>query len=266
MLLVLLLLVSCSPVRNISSESKIPSHIELMQMDHLGNYYRIDFDERISKYDASNQLAHFYSNRYFGEISSLDVSDPLKIMVFYKDQQQIVVLDNTMSEIAKLDLSKLDDMYIEVIAKSLDGNIWLFDSNKGILFKTNDNLKVKLEGFPLSQEGINGFSPQQIIVNNQSLLINDQTMGILVFDNYTNYKQMLPIKNGSILYWKKLWFYYLRDNNIFKYDMDLFEEKLVYSFDINKNKNWYFGIKTNYLYLFENGKVLKDKIDLNERN
>jgi len=64
--------------------------------DHLSNCYIISSD-KLYKYDPNNQTKFLYSDMSLGEISSVDASDPYKILLFYKELSEIIFLDNTLS-------------------------------------------------------------------------------------------------------------------------------------------------------------------------
>ena len=73
--------------------------------DNFGNCFFIN-DLGFKKVDFDNQLEFQYSDESLSQISSIDVTDPLKILVFYKDLSKIVLLDNTLSK-------SRDDIYLE---------------------------------------------------------------------------------------------------------------------------------------------------------
>ena len=75
--------------------------------DNLQNIYAVTDDFKVVKYDSSGQLLHTYSNKSLGQPTSLDVSNPMKLMLYYKDFSTIVWLDNTLSEITETNLATI---------------------------------------------------------------------------------------------------------------------------------------------------------------
>src|ERR1700761_3292099 len=62
--------------------------------DNLGNIYVITKDNLLEKLDANgDSIAVFNDVRHFGKIWTIDVTNPLKILVFYREFATIVVLD-----------------------------------------------------------------------------------------------------------------------------------------------------------------------------
>ena len=71
---------------------------DFISTDQLGNFYIIKNSELI-KNNANNNQTLRYSNNLFGKISSIDASDPFRILVFNKDFNKIVFLDKNLTEI-----------------------------------------------------------------------------------------------------------------------------------------------------------------------
>lgn len=78
-----------------------------------------------------------YSNVQLGNIYSANIFNALKINLFYKDLNTVIILDNRLAEIIKLDFNTID-YYRNAshISTGNDNSIWLFnqDSNELELF------------------------------------------------------------------------------------------------------------------------------------
>ena len=78
-----------------------------------------------------------YNNLQLGNIESANTFNPLKINLFYKDFNTLIVLDNRLSEIFKTDFNAISD-YKNVSHASTghDNTVWIFnqDSQKLELF------------------------------------------------------------------------------------------------------------------------------------
>src|ERR1700739_4560076 len=59
--------------------------------DNLGNTYIIKGDE-IRKYSQTGDLLKIFSNNTTGKITSVDATNPLRILVFYKDFATILII------------------------------------------------------------------------------------------------------------------------------------------------------------------------------
>ncbi|MFB0925700.1 MAG: hypothetical protein QMB65_10550, partial [Vicingaceae bacterium] len=63
--------------------------------DQMGYYYEIDETE-IKKYAKNGDLDCSYSNNVLGVIANVDVTNPQKVLVYFRDFTKILILDNTL--------------------------------------------------------------------------------------------------------------------------------------------------------------------------
>lgn len=71
-----------------------------------------------------------YSNLQLGEISSVNAFNPLKINLFYSDFSTVVILDNRLSEITKINFNTLKPFRnISHISTGHDNTIWCFNQD-----------------------------------------------------------------------------------------------------------------------------------------
>ena len=144
-LLYLLILISCSPTKKTVSTS-LPGegdfHLKvkpfLAEVDNLGRLYVVDNKNRLINYKPDLTEQYRYADKKTGFISRIDVSNPLKIVVFSDDFNKAVILDNTLSLISELNLS---DKFADITACTVsnDGNFWVYDPVQFKLIKIRDN-------------------------------------------------------------------------------------------------------------------------------
>src|SRR6267142_1538777 len=78
-------------------------------VDNLGNIYVLNKDNRLKKLSSQgDSLAVFNDVRRYGQIASIDVSNPLKILVYYREFTTIIELDRFLNIINTIDLRKLN--------------------------------------------------------------------------------------------------------------------------------------------------------------
>ena len=71
-----------------------------------------------------------YSNVQLGNITSANAFNPLKINLFYKDFNTVVILDNRLAEITKVDFNSVSPFrMVSHISTGNDNTIWLFNQN-----------------------------------------------------------------------------------------------------------------------------------------
>ncbi|MGZ8545044.1 MAG: hypothetical protein ACXWV0_07090, partial [Flavisolibacter sp.] len=137
--------------------------------------------------------------RNFGKLSTIDVSNPLKILLFYKDFSSIVVLDRFLTGITTIDLRKYSILQPGAIGLSYDNNIWVFDEYDNKLKKINEQGNLLMETTDFRSVFNQSVSPQKIIDDNGLVYLADTTNGIFVFDSYGTFQKKIPLTN-----WKSI--------------------------------------------------------------
>lgn len=111
-----------------------PKTDSIYSIDNLQALYTLN-NNTLEKY--TNQNTYTYSNLQLGNVSKIDIFNPLKIPVFYKDFNTVVILDNRLSEVSIIDFNTID-FYRNVSQVSIgnDTAFWIFnqDTNELELF------------------------------------------------------------------------------------------------------------------------------------
>jgi hypothetical protein len=99
-----------------------------IQIDHYGYIYQLKYDNLL-KLNSRGEIIYSYSNKLLGDISQIDVTNPLRPLLFYKDQGIVTVLDNTLSQQKQeISLNEIGLYQAKCIANSnFDNGIWLYD-------------------------------------------------------------------------------------------------------------------------------------------
>lgn len=169
-------------------------------MDNLDNFYIISSTGQIKKFNANgDSVAVYNQTKKFGKLQSLDVSNPLKPILFYKDFSSIVVLDRFLASQASLDLKKISILQPAAAGLSYDNNIWIFDEYDNKLKKIDEQGNRLLETADFRTVFNEAISPQKIISDDNLVYLADSTKGIFVFDNYGSFKKKIPMKNWQFL-------------------------------------------------------------------
>jgi glutaredoxin-related protein len=68
-------------------------------VDNLDNVYVLASTDQLKKYNSGGDSVAVFNNvKKFGKISTIDVSNPLKVLLYYKDFSTIVVLDRLLAK------------------------------------------------------------------------------------------------------------------------------------------------------------------------
>ena len=97
-------------------------------VDNLDNIYILNSRNQIKKYNANgDSVAIFNDVKKFGKATLVDVSNPLKVVLYYKDFATVVMLDRFLNVLNTIDLRKQNIFQARAIAQSYDNKIWVFD-------------------------------------------------------------------------------------------------------------------------------------------
>ncbi|MBI5219749.1 MAG: hypothetical protein HY958_12545 [Bacteroidia bacterium] len=252
-ILTLIFLMSASWQIEISFIKSVEVKGKNFKVDPLGNIYIIK-DQTIIKYNENGEKEKEYSSSYLGYISYADVSDPFRILLFYKDFNHVLFLDNYLAEIGspiKLDDIKMD--MAEIACSSAQGGFWVFNSQSKQLVYFDKNLQKQQESVNLNSVIFTDKKPAFLIEKSDYLYMYIPETGIIIFDKYGAYYKTVDLKNtpqfqvldGKILYYQ--------DHFLFKYDTKFLTTATIELPDSIKNIVQANLLK-NTLYIFKENK------------
>ena len=222
-------------------EKEVAKSKKLVATDNLDNYYFLNRSE----ISINNKV--FYSNFSLGDITKIDVFNPLKIKLWYSDFSTLIVLDNNLNEILRTDFTLLyPDFEITEISSSNENIIWIFDQNN-MMVKKYDFVKNKFVNSVQVQINENVLDMKSdynflwLITKNWFYKIN-YNGSILMKKSIDNLEKIHFYKNDILLYGNKNLFYFDTD--------DLSFEKIKWIKNISKD---FFVInETLYIYVEDN--------------
>ena len=234
---------------NLQQQNFIDGSYTNFYIDNLNNIYLLNKDNQLKKLnDKGDSLSVSNALRKFGDIYSVDVSNPLKIIVYYKDFSSIIILDRFLSTLNTIDLRKYGILQSQAVAQSYDNNYWVFDAVENKLKKIDDNGNVLLQTPDFRTIFSESFSPEKIIDNNEFVYLYDAKKGWLIFDYYGALKQNIPqanLKNVQVI--KKDLYGFDSMQNIHRYNIQTFKET-IYHFDKKIEDTIKFQISMNNLF------------------
>ena len=109
-------------------EKIIPGNYTMMDVDVLNNIYLITAGNQLKKYNANgDSMAVFNDVKKYGNPTLMDVSNPLKVLLYYKNYATVVMLDRLLAQRNSINFRQKNIFSVKAIATSYDNNIWLFD-------------------------------------------------------------------------------------------------------------------------------------------
>ncbi len=189
--------------------------------DPNGNIYLVN-GSKLSKLDENGKLLRSFDDSFLGDITSVDVDNPLKIMVFYRESGKIVFLDDRLSPVmAALDLFSHGYTSVTLAAYSTDNLIWLYDAAAHELICMDFYCKEKSR----NKLNFSDFEPSQLLAcQEKSLLMNNPDDGIYLFDAFGTLVQRIPLQVEWIVGYAKGRIAYRVQGSIGEYDHLVFED------------------------------------------
>ena len=202
---------SCNTTKSIPTDFEcelISFPLKFFKIDVFGNIYTVEKSNRLKVYDQNFNYLFEYFNNGLGNITYLDITNPRKLILFFGGFQKMVFLDNTLSEIARVNVDFSLPYDIRAIGSSRDNHIWIYDALDYKLKKINAQGKVLLESNPLQSYLEVGILPDYIIEYNNEVFLVEEHKGIAVFDNFGNYLRYellegitsISIMNNNLVY------------------------------------------------------------------
>lgn len=204
--------------------TEVPLKADYFTSDNLGNAYTVSGHE-IFKYLPSGKLFNRYSNLMLGNITSVDASNPLKILLFYKDFSKIQFLDNQLAE--SRGVISLQDLGLEqstLACISFDNGFWVYDQINFSLIRFNQTFDKVQEARNINQNI--GYEPQPDFLHEWGdwIYLNNPETGILVFDIFGTYFKTIPLKGLTSFQIARENLLYFKDGKLMAYNLKTLHE------------------------------------------
>lgn len=189
-----------------------PQEDNLIQIDNFKNAYYVGENALVKQ---TNTSEYIYNNFQLGQLNIVDVFNPLKINLFYRDFNTLVVLDNRLSEIEKINFNlKRPFRNVSHIATAHDNTIWCFNQNTQELelfdYRTNT---TKAKTLPIPENVIqitSNYNTCWVLTKNYLYVYNyfGSLLKKMKNDGYSSLREC----NGNIVLQKGNFLFYLKNN------------------------------------------------------
>jgi hypothetical protein len=177
------------------------------------------------KFLPSGKLFARYSNLKLGSINFVDATNPLKILVYYKDFQQIIFLDNQLSVNSEVvGLEKLGYEQTELVCAGSNNSFWLYSKQNNDLVRFNEQSKKIVSTGNLKQVLQTELNPVFMLEHNNYLYLSSPETGIYVFDIFGAFSKIISVKQIRNFQVNDNLLYFQRDSCLCSYDHQKFEE------------------------------------------
>ena len=224
----------------------------LIGVDNFNYSYFLIDNSLIKK--NQNQILN-YNNLQLGPVESVDIFNPLKINVFYKDFNSVVILDNRLAEIYKIDFNA-NKSYKNVthVSTGYDNTIWVFnqDTQQLELFDYRSNF-TKTKTLPVESMVLDlksNYNYCWLLTKDYLYTFNYFGINILKkknqgFSSVFNYNENLVLKKDNKLF-------FLKNNATEPVEIQL-PKLLINAFFVNNET----------LYIYDNEFLYKYQLKIN---
>ncbi len=195
-------------------------------VDNLDNLYLVNNGNQLKKIKANgDSVAVFNDVKRFGNPSYVDVTNPLKILLYYKNYATIVTLDRFLAFRNTINLRTQQIFLVNSIALSYDNNTWIFDEEDYKLKKIDEQGKLLQEtvGWRLLFDTVP--SPTRIIDRDNFVYVYDPEKGFYIFDYYGTFKNRLAFLHWTSVEVSGRTMYGFNDGKLFSYELNSLQLK-----------------------------------------
>lgn len=252
-ILILSTIVSFGQIREVSRQS---IDAQLFKLDKLGSFYFANKNE-LQKTDKKLNKICTWDEYSFGDISFVDVSDPMRILVYYKNFNKILFLDNTLSLLREpLSLDDAEFYSIGAVASSGFGGVWIYDNLESRLIQLDKNLNVSLTGVNLFSEI--GDSPVvEILVGTNYIILKTEDGQIIILDKFANFYSKLNIPQNAPVSLDNGVIYFIDQSVLLSYDI---RKKQQSKIDLPAKNITDFVVSGSYIYILDDKSLITFEI------
>ncbi len=188
-------------------------------VDALGNLYILSKNDQLKKIDAKgDSVAAFNAVKRYGQLYSIDVTNPLKVLLYYKDFGTVLTLDRFLSVRNTLDLRRQNIFQAKAVGLAYDNNIWVFDELEGKLKRLTEDGKLILATNDLRLVFDTLPSPDFITDQDGLVYLYDANRGVYLFDYYGALKSRIPFTGWRDFMVAAKTIYGRKENEMLKYE------------------------------------------------
>lgn len=226
------------------SQNTIPSEKLDSNAWEIDNY--LGFDNQNNQYGIKNNVIikrsttdFEYKNIGLGKITHIDFQNPLQIVIFYKNFNTVVLLDNQLNELKRIDFNLNPELIqLEAVGLSAQNQLWIYDgiTNRiGLYNITNDHLKWI--STPIKSGIKNYFSDYTFFywINDTNQLFSSTIYGTInTLGTVPKHDKMQLLSNSTALY---------------------FHENEIYFYEITKERSSKIKLTENFVgnFFFKDG-------------
>lgn len=227
-------------------------------VDNLDNVYILNSRNQVKKLNSNGDSVGVFNDvKNYGKASLIDVSNPLKVLLYYRDFATVVVLDRFLNAVNIIDLRKQNIFQAKAIGQSYDNKIWVYDELESKLKKIDEEGKLLQETPDFRLLLGQAPSPIKIFDENKYVYLYDSTKGVYVFDYFGAIRN-----NIQILQWKNFkvvgkYIFGSKADTLFRYEIASFNfdewrmpEEIYKSSSFNFTSTRLYALRKDGIYIY----------------
>lgn len=187
-----------SPADTLRLLHTLPVKAVFATLDNLDNLYVITPDNAIEKYAPDGRRLARYTNNRLGQADQLDVSNPLKVLVWYADFRTALFLDRSLTDLGALNLIEAGYPEVRTVAAAQDGNMWLYDEVNFRLVKITPEGEKRYESQAMNLLEPTPNRPSCIREGDDRVWMADSLQGIFAFDLFAQFDRTFTPQQPAI--------------------------------------------------------------------
>lgn len=220
--------------------------------DNFQNYYYTSNNQLLKK---NKEKTYNYKNLSLGKIHDIAIENPLQIVLLYKNFNTVVLLDNQLNEVQRIDFNTINS-FLTITSVGFGGQnkLWFFDSNSqkiGLYDLITSSVKFLSNPFK-------GNVSKKMASYNFFYFLNENNeyQSISIFGKIENLGK-IP-ENDDFCFLDESKIVFTNNNSFFIYDFSL---KTISKLNISEKSFEKFFFKDGILSIFTENKIINYQIN-----
>lgn len=207
----------------------IPGDFTYFNVDNLDHVYLITNNSQLKKLNANGDSVGVFNDvKKYGNPDYIDVTNPLKALLYYKNYSTVVMLDRLLTVRNTINFRKQNIFSVNNVTLSYDNYIWIFDEEdlklkkideEGKLLQATTDWRMLFDTVP---------APVKIIDRDNFVYLYDPAKGFYIFDYYGSFKNRLAFFNWTNVEVNGNTVYGFANNKLYSYELKSLRLKEYY--------------------------------------
>ena len=168
--------------------------VDSFLLDALGQVYRWAPNGAVTKFVAASEVLSGvapelrYQNARLGRLAQLDLTNPLRPVLFYREAQTVVWLDRNMAELRQLRLVELDLGQIDAVAYARNDALWIYTADRQQLLLVDRQNRVTQQSPIFSQLFGGPVRVTEMVATAQQVTLATESGRLLFFGPFGSYR------------------------------------------------------------------------------